>query len=72
MARKYKFHKTYAVMWFDRRDTRWHYKYFLTKKEAKALALPIEIIKEEIVCVEIVKRLLGYDYYEGRIPLEAL
>jgi hypothetical protein len=41
VARKYKFHKTYAVIWYDR-------------------------------SVEIVKRLWAFNYYDGRIPLEAL
>lgn len=72
MARKYKFHKTYAVIWYDNRDLRWHYQDFLTKKEARIFAASFEVVMGEVVHVEIVKRLWAFNYYDGRVPLEAL
>lgn len=72
MARKYKFHKTYAVIWYNRVAGRYYYKSMMTKREAKEYAASLERVIGEVTHVEIVKRLWAYNYYDGRIPLEAL
>lgn len=72
MARRYKFHKTYAVIWYDRSVERYYYKVVMTKREAKEYAASLERVIGKITHIEIVKRLWAFNYYDGRIPLEAL
>ena len=72
MARKYKFHKTYAVVYYDKSELRYHYQVFLTKREAKECVENLEMLIGKIIHVEIVKRLWAFNYYDGRIPLETL
>ena len=70
MARKYKYHKYYSVIFFDIRYERWYIKHWLTLREARQYVMTLDIVKDEITHVEIVKRILAIDCYDGRIPLE--
>lgn len=73
MARKYKFHKTYAVIWYNRSARRYFYKVTITKREAREYAQYLmRYVDSEVTHIEIVKRLWAYNYHDGRIPLEAL
>ena len=72
MARKYKYHKYYSVIFFDRRHEQWYIKHWLTLREAREYVRTLDIVKDEITHVEIVKRMLAIDYYDGRIPLEEI
>lgn len=70
MGRKYKHHKYYSVIYFDRRYERWYVQDWLTLREAREYVRSLDIVKEEIVHVEIVKRVWAFNYYDGRVLLE--
>ena len=72
MARKYKFHKTYAVIYFSREMERYYYKTFLTKREAMEFVRSLHISHDIVSDVEVVKRVWAYNTLDGRIPLEKL
>lgn len=70
MARKYKFHIWYSVIWMDNHSVVWHCRDKLTKKEAKEIArLAFE---RGAYRVDIVKRLHSKTITDGVIDIEAL
>ena len=72
MARKYKFHKWYGVLWYDRAYRRWYYRPFITKKEAKAQFAYLLNNNVDATNVELVRRVSAWNYYDGRLDVEAL
>ena len=70
MVRKYKFHRYYAVVWYNRETLRWYYSGHLTKKEADAKFKNV-LISESVMHAEIVSQVVGWDYCSGRIEFEA-
>lgn len=72
MVRKYKFHKTYAVIYYDRSFERYFYIVFLTKRGAKEYVEMLGRSETDITRIEIVKRVWAYDHQDGRVPLETL
>lgn len=71
MARKYKFHKWYSVMWIDDSlASRIHCFDLLTKKEAKAMAE--HLYHNGAYRVDIMKRVHSQDRVKGVVKLDNL
>ncbi len=71
MARKYKIHKYYAVIWHNRISRKWFRDEMLTKREARNVADYVMSYPDNDY-VEVVKRIIARDREEGEIDLEAL
>ena len=67
MARKYRYHYYYSVLWLDRI---WHIKDMLTKKQAKKYAE--FVYKRGAYRVDIVKRVFSENRTGGVINLEEI
>ena len=72
MARHYKFHRYYGVLWYDRARQRWYYRDFITKKEAKAQFKDILNNNIEATHVELIRKISAWNYHDGRVKVEAL
>lgn len=72
MARHYKFHKYYGVLWYDIAYRRWLYRSFITKKEAKAQFEYLIKNSNDSIHVELIRRISAWNYDEGRLEVEAL
>lgn len=71
MARKYRWHKWYSVMWIDDNiESRIHCHDLLTKKEAKAMAE--YLYHNGAYRVDIMKRVYSQDRVKGVAKLEEI
>lgn len=72
MARKYKFHRWYSVLWYNRDHQRYYYESFMTKKEAKAKFKDLLNNHVEATHIELIRKISAWNYYDGRLNVEAL
>ncbi len=70
MARKYKFHRWYTVMWMETKEEGKHAKDGLTLREARGLAS--ELYAKGAYRVDIVKRLSSQNRADGVVKLEEI
>lgn len=71
MARKYKVHKFYAVIWHNQFSKKWFRNDMLTKREARSVADYVMSYPDNDY-VEVVRRVIATDKAKGDIDLEAL
>ena len=72
MARQYKFHRWYGVLWYDRARQRFCYRDFITKKEAKAQFKELLNNNIDAIHVELIRKITAWNYHDGRLDVEAL
>ena len=66
--RKYRFHRWYSVVYYDRGYQKFYVKDCLTLKEARVFIGEIGV-NPDVTQIDIVKRIWSYNSYEGWIDL---
>lgn len=63
MAKKYKYHHTYAVAWWSKKDWQTHWEYGMTYHEAIKFARKLEKSPNGVYWVEVVNRVYAFDAF---------
>lgn len=71
MARKYKIHQFYAVIWHNQATNQWYRDDMLTKRKARIISEYVTSYPDNDY-VEVVRRLIAMDRKRGELDIEAL